>query len=168
MFLTVHAAAGILIGQQLQNPILAFLIGLFSHFLIDVVPHGDKELDIWLKHGNIKKRIKNIVLTDIVIATVLSIYFIYKIDVNYAYAMTAAIIGSTLPDVLYILWNPLKILKQSWNPFKLLKKTSKKTSVKITKFHARTIQRFIKKELSIKYALFLQTLIIVILAFLIL
>jgi len=41
MFLTVHGAIGIIIGQRVQNPILAFFLGLIAHYIFDTIPHGD-------------------------------------------------------------------------------------------------------------------------------
>jgi len=38
---SVHAAIGSLIGSKIQNKPLAFALGLFSHFVGDVVPHHD-------------------------------------------------------------------------------------------------------------------------------
>ncbi|MFA5188635.1 MAG: hypothetical protein WC460_04710 [Patescibacteria group bacterium] len=41
MFLTVHGAIGIIIGQRIQNPIFAFFLGLIAHYIFDAIPHGD-------------------------------------------------------------------------------------------------------------------------------
>lgn len=157
MFLTVHAAAGILIGQQIHNPIIAFLVGLLSHFIVDMVPHGDEELKTWLKHGNSKKRIRNVILMDFTLALTISIFFINQITVSHVYSMITAIIGSTIPDFLYLVWHPWKIFK----------KPSKKIFVRFTKLHS-NIQEIFKKNVSFKYALAFQLLALVLLFFLIL
>ena len=44
MFLTVHATLGITVGQTTGNIFLAFFAGLLSHFVLDVIPHGDTEM----------------------------------------------------------------------------------------------------------------------------
>jgi len=44
MFLTVHSTVGVIIGQTTGNIWLAFLAGFISHFLLDIIPHGDTEL----------------------------------------------------------------------------------------------------------------------------
>jgi len=41
MFLTVHGAIGIIIGQHIKNPFAAFIAGFISHYLFDIIPHGD-------------------------------------------------------------------------------------------------------------------------------
>ena len=42
MFLTVHAATGILIGKYTGNIYLAFIAGFLSHLILDIIPHGDQ------------------------------------------------------------------------------------------------------------------------------
>lgn len=44
MFLTVHATSGMLIGQNTNSVWLAFVLGFISHFILDMIPHGDQEL----------------------------------------------------------------------------------------------------------------------------
>lgn len=44
MFITTHAAVGAIVGETTGNPIFAILGGLISHFLIDIIPHGDTHL----------------------------------------------------------------------------------------------------------------------------
>lgn len=44
MFLTIHAASGILIGENVNSPVLSFVLSFLVHFIIDVIPHGDREI----------------------------------------------------------------------------------------------------------------------------
>ncbi|MBI3114931.1 MAG: hypothetical protein HYZ09_00350 [Candidatus Kerfeldbacteria bacterium] len=44
MYLTTHAAVGVLIAQQTTNPWLAFFGAFLSHYVLDFVPHGDENL----------------------------------------------------------------------------------------------------------------------------
>jgi hypothetical protein len=44
MILASHAIAGAAIGRLTKNPILAFLLGLASHFALDAIPHWQYEL----------------------------------------------------------------------------------------------------------------------------
>ena len=44
MFLTVHATAAVLITQKISNPLLAFIIGFISHYILDAIPHGDDKI----------------------------------------------------------------------------------------------------------------------------
>ena len=43
MFLTTHAATGLLASQHLSSPMIAFIVGLGIHFIMDIIPHGDEE-----------------------------------------------------------------------------------------------------------------------------
>src|SRR3989338_6826145 len=44
MYLTIHAAAGALIGNYVNQSLIAFIFGLFSHFLLDLIPHNDGDI----------------------------------------------------------------------------------------------------------------------------
>lgn len=41
MILLTHAVTGAAVGQLTGNPILAFVTGFVSHFLLDAIPHWD-------------------------------------------------------------------------------------------------------------------------------
>lgn len=42
MFLTTHATVAAALTQSIPNPWVAFVIGFFSHFVLDAIPHGDE------------------------------------------------------------------------------------------------------------------------------
>jgi len=44
MFLTVHGPTGALIGALAPDPVSAFALGVLSHAILDIVPHGDEAL----------------------------------------------------------------------------------------------------------------------------
>lgn len=44
MLLTGHAASATVIARLVPNPFLAFLLGIISHIILDIIPHGDTEL----------------------------------------------------------------------------------------------------------------------------
>jgi hypothetical protein len=44
MFLTVHAPIGALIGMVTGEPVSAFALGVLSHAVFDIIPHGDEHL----------------------------------------------------------------------------------------------------------------------------
>lgn len=41
MLLAAHAISGGVIGEELNSPYLAFLIGFLFHFVLDLIPHYD-------------------------------------------------------------------------------------------------------------------------------
>ena len=47
MFLTVHAASGLVLGKYLDNSLLAFLAGFISHLILDIIPHDALEWKKW-------------------------------------------------------------------------------------------------------------------------
>lgn len=52
MFLVVHASLGAVIGSQVQSPYVAAPLGFLSHFLIDIIPHGDEAIGrLFIKSG---------------------------------------------------------------------------------------------------------------------
>lgn len=103
MLLTVHATAGALIGQQLNNPVLAFVLSFVSHFILDLLPHGDQD---WIDEykGDQKAKVKkiiSIVAIDIVILLALLISrFYYIASFAPSLSIAAGILGGILPDFL--------------------------------------------------------------------
>jgi hypothetical protein len=97
MFLTVHTPLGIIIGQAVTNPLLAFLLGIVSHYLFDIIPHGDT---------NVPKKYLNpihITLAGLIDLVVLAIYVIFLLSLNVeilSLNILLAVLGSWLPDIL--------------------------------------------------------------------
>jgi hypothetical protein len=44
MFSIVHATVGAIIGEQTQSPVWTALLAFGSHFVFDIIPHGDQNL----------------------------------------------------------------------------------------------------------------------------
>lgn len=92
---TAHLLVGAAIASQTQNPFLASALALFSHFLLDVIPHWDTGTN-WRN----RPVIKTVVYTaaDIIIGTVISVaLFINKAPLPY---LLLIMFMSTLPDWL--------------------------------------------------------------------
>lgn len=122
MFITIHAAAGALIGRQIANPALAFIIGLLSHFLLDIIPHGDKEMGkkffgVDLKFLKKEDEFKIMALYGSLDALVMSIFLIFLYR-NFDFAKTDnvswAIIGGILPDILAITYKVTNFPGLKW------------------------------------------------------
>jgi hypothetical protein len=102
MFLTVHAAAGVIIGKYTGNIWLAFMAGFLSHLLFDIIPHGDEAL---IKNKSIVSqleisKIKNLALIDgMVMVILLAILYWHKLTFPLL-PILAAITGSILPDFI--------------------------------------------------------------------
>ena len=100
MFLTVHAAAGLSVATFTGNPFIAFVLGFFSHFLIDMIPHGDEKIDAFTNRWTRKHRIAALAVIDIVIAAVPFFLFLKPLILaNPAVSLMGAL-GGMMPDFI--------------------------------------------------------------------
>ncbi|MBU4347639.1 hypothetical protein KKD19_03500 [Patescibacteria group bacterium] len=153
MFLSVHTAAGIFIGKQIPNPFLAFMVGFFSHFIVDMVPHGDDELNLWLEKGGRRIKIRNVVGLDIALSSALVSAAISRVDIRCIPSILAAAFGSVLPDLV-------------WWPWKIFEISKEKLLFKFVNFHHNLQEKF-KRNVSFKYGFAFQVLTLIGLALLI-
>jgi len=146
MFLTVHTTAAIVLTQRIANPWLAFLIGLLSHFVLDAIPHGDK--DFVGADGRITtKKFFTLAIIDIAI-TVIWVGFLFgQNHYTHFYPALAAVIGSILPDFIMGIYLTTKNKLFRWG-FNLNEKS----------------HQIIKKNLTLNQGLILQFLIFLIFA----
>ncbi|MFA4871469.1 MAG: hypothetical protein WC610_00150 [Patescibacteria group bacterium] len=109
MFITVHAAAATLIGKKVASVPLAFVLGLISHFILDIIPHGDQKLGkkfFGFRFNLIpreKKGIRILALYGIIDALALIGFLLYlfrTFEFADSDSVTWAIIGGILPDAL--------------------------------------------------------------------
>lgn len=102
MFLTIHATAGVLIAEHTNNIYLAFIAGAISHFILDIIPHGDQHLatERFKFTPNEVVKLLNIGFADSVITliTLTSLYLTSHLTITPA--LIAALIGCLLPDFL--------------------------------------------------------------------
>lgn len=115
MFLTVHASAGIIIGQQTGNIWLAFLAGFISHFLLDMVPHGDQNLIKNRSNITVEeiKLIRKLGIID-TLNTGLLVVIIYLFGlITSPISVLFAVAGAVLPDYInaFYIFFKLKWLK---------------------------------------------------------
>ncbi|HDQ22912.1 MAG TPA: hypothetical protein ENN28_02955 [Candidatus Uhrbacteria bacterium] len=144
MFLTVHGTIGILIGQKITSPWLAFILGFVFHYIFDMIPHGDTKAP---------KKYYNIVyaclagIFDLLLLAFLIIFISSQTDI-FKISVLFAISGSLLPDILQALYF---ISREKM--FKFSKKTH-------DYFHNLISQNF---ELSFAAGLIFQLIIVIIL-----
>ena len=100
MFLTIHTAAGAIIGKSLPSVWLAFVIGFISHFILDLIPHGDEECVMTKDRKLSKKRFFIIASLDGLITLTL-VYSLYTQNFFYQPAsIMAGVAGAVLPDFI--------------------------------------------------------------------
>jgi len=101
MTLTTHVAIGAGIGVLVGNPALGFALGLVSHFMVDMIPHGDTRLaDRFYIH---KEKLVPVAYTttDAALAVILLMFLVtIKPDGVHNSAFAATVIGSVLPDLM--------------------------------------------------------------------
>lgn len=101
MTLTTHAAIGAAIGHQMGNPLLGFCLGMISHFLVDMIPHGDgKFAESFLKKQRKTKAAVAYVTVDAAIAILFILVLMNLGDYTNRLAFSASIAGSIMPDLL--------------------------------------------------------------------
>jgi hypothetical protein len=150
MTLTTHAAIGAALGSAVGDPLVGFVLGALSHFLVDMIPHGDNQLaDLFRIHKKYRKVAVAYVTVDAIIAMYMVMaVFLGRTDGTHT-AFAAAVAGSVLPDLLVGLSDLL--------PAKALKK--------FYKFHFYFHDFFSRRygDVKLKYALAGQALVIAIL-----
>lgn len=109
MFLTVHTSSGIIIGSLVQNPILAFIAGFISHFIIDAIPHGDTAFQHEkTKEERIKVMAAAAIIDGLIVITYLCSIFYYHYELL-TLSVVAAILGAIIPDFLMGIYMLTKI-----------------------------------------------------------
>jgi len=124
MFITVHSAAGVYIGRLVHDPVLAFLIGVISHFVLDFIPHDDSK---FVKDN--KLRLFFVGLIDGLIAVFYLFMLRSRIDL-FSLSIMAGVAGAVIPDVpwlIYKLFN-VKCLESYYNFHKIFHR--KKINIK--------------------------------------
>jgi len=115
MFITTHAVLGALIAQHVPtSPFTAFVLGMASHFLSDIIPHGDTKMyKNYLSGKQVKSSIAYVVIDGIV--TTLFVLFLFNIGIGDAkLAVTMGIVGGILPDLLVGLYEVFRMKGLGW------------------------------------------------------
>ena len=101
MTLTTHATVGTLIGYSIGDPVAGFVLGFISHLLLDMVPHGDHDMNINFRVNKTRmKRIFAYGMVDTIAAIFLILILINWKDLVSINAISWAIAGAILPDLL--------------------------------------------------------------------
>ena len=115
MTLTTHAVIGAIIGGATGDPYLAFSLGFGSHFLVDIIPRGDRELYEGHKTKTAQKRAVAFVIMDAITALiVVSLMFAYSPDHTLSFVLAMGIIGSVLPDFINGIYEAWEVQSLEW------------------------------------------------------
>ncbi len=162
MFITVHAAAATIVGRFVPNAWLAFLLGLVSHFILDMIPHGDEEMEkrfcgLKFRRFREEEQIKFMAWYGSMDSFFLAVYLIFlfkNFDFAHADNVVWAIIGGILPDIMAVLYKVKKI------------KTFEPINWFHTNVHRSIINRF-KINIKLKPGIFMQVCIMIFLVWMI-
>jgi len=150
MYLTVHAAAGAAIGQFIANPWLAFILGFISHFILDMIPHGDEGIKHWkLFKTNLQRTVAASII-DFLILSALACYWLINSPMNEIPGMIYGMAGAILPDTLWGLYEITGTPLLGW----------------YSKSHSALHQIF-KKPLALRYGFLIQIPLLALLTWLI-
>jgi len=120
MYQIVHGMAGVAIGSRLGSPILAFVLGIISHFVLDAIPHDSLEARDWENNGTASfvKKIALEAIIDLWILIILLLIMQEGFKIYLSYSMIAGLIGGILPDYIWGLTELFKIKNQALEKFK--------------------------------------------------
>lgn len=104
MFLTAHTSIGLLISTKVVNPFIGFILGFISHFIADMIPHGDEAIGI--RGRNLTKKQQKIFFMfigffDGLGTVTLTYFFINHSDINNIIILST-LLGAWMPDFLWI------------------------------------------------------------------
>ncbi|NQU83905.1 MAG: hypothetical protein HQ536_04300 [Parcubacteria group bacterium] len=116
MFLSVHTCAGAVIGRFSPNPVVAFLLGIISHFILDMIPHGDLKIYEDYVNRKIMRRALAIALLDGIFAIYTAMFILvgynrFGNEINIAAGMA----GAMLPDILEVFYELTKTRFLKWS-----------------------------------------------------
>ena len=104
MTTTTHTAIGAMIGTTVGGPVFGFILGVVSHYLVDMIPHGDMHMrDSNNLVNKTHERMSHVfVIIDVALGiTLLNILGSFMPnDVTQSSIYVASILGSILPDLL--------------------------------------------------------------------
>ena len=115
MTLTTHATLGAVLAKATGNPVLAFLFGFVSHFLVDMIPHGDIGIsDNFRAHKRRRKKAVAYVMVDAVFAIFFVLVLANTRDIDSVRTFSWGIVGAVLPDLLVGIYQITKTRLLRW------------------------------------------------------
>ena len=117
MFITTHALIGALVANQFpHHPAISFACGIFSHFLTDIIPHGDSKLYKDYVGGSKRKARRAVayVMLD-GIAAIYTILVLLNMGTSPdRLTLSLGIAGGVLPDLLVGIYEVTRVPGLKW------------------------------------------------------
>lgn len=115
MFITTHSALGALVAELVPNhPVLAFVLGVGSHFLSDIIPHGDTHLYKGFVSGSKVKRAIAYVTIDGVVAIFFILFLFNTRLFENRLSISMGIVGGVLPDLIVGVYEVTRFKSLRW------------------------------------------------------
>lgn len=108
MFVTTHVAIGAIVGATFPSRTLAFALGFASHFLVDMIPHGDEHMLDAYKSGSKVRSAIAYVTVDAVAAIYILMLILGSTPEAVSPYVKWGIAGSVLPDVFVAVYEATK------------------------------------------------------------
>lgn len=100
MLLSVHATVGAIIGENVNTPLLAFVLAFISHFILDIIPHGDEAIIKAYRNDFKNKGVKYLIIFDVISTAILMPLLFLSQKVNFNLTVIWGICGGILPDIM--------------------------------------------------------------------
>jgi hypothetical protein len=100
MLLSVHATVGAVIGENVNTPLLAFILGFISHFILDIIPHGDEELIKAYRNDFKNRGMLYLIFFDLIATVILMFALFYWHKVDLTATVIWGMIGGVAPDFM--------------------------------------------------------------------
>lgn len=167
MFLTTHAAAGIMISHYIPGAWPVFGASFASHFVLDFIPHGDEELyhdQEWM----VLKKYKRVVVINAIDLTGLLALTFWAVNSGGTVSgnlMVIGVLGSVLPDLISYFF---PVIHQRFSWFSLMRWLYRLTKPTGLRYVARTQNwihnvlhhRLIHKDIPFRVGLTLQLVLV--------
>jgi len=115
MFIAAHAASGALIANQVDNYWLVIFLSFVSHFVLDIIPHGDYHRVHDYFHGEkqLTRKLYNVILIDSISTVILATILLSYTEIDKT-LLALGIISAILPDMLVGIHESWKKSKLTW------------------------------------------------------
>ena len=97
MFLIIHSLVGSVLGHLILSPVMAFFVGVLSHFLLDMIPHGDDQLKKYLGDSHLKHMMIGAMDGMLALIMLLAVANI----VGFRQSILFGALGGILPDLIW-------------------------------------------------------------------
>ncbi|MBI3572701.1 MAG: hypothetical protein HY092_00680, partial [Candidatus Kerfeldbacteria bacterium] len=101
MYSPLHASAGLLLATLAPNPVVAFGLGVLSHYVLDAIPHGDMNGPAWIFGGRKVPHLVYIEIADLGLAAAAVFILTAQFAPSVMPKLWLGALGGITPDLLW-------------------------------------------------------------------